>query len=258
MEEKFHIVSSKFPIYRYPKIGRSPQEMRHGLVCVGTNADNLDYGSTKKTDKVSPDSQVMERGRLMPEWLTKLSSVKELVFQPRILGGIWFFGVLLIVLPTSLYGDETISNLILTYRGWIIFITMGTFSVWMSSVLPTIIATKIKKYKSRKKLKERKQIALDFLATLAYEERMLISFCIDNNQQTITMPYVSPVASGLKSKGLLNAPMDGHLLSHSFTIPHFVWKHIVENKIDLASDDRQKDRDFEKVRNRIIDGMRVC
>ena len=157
---------------------------------------------------------------MWPDWL------KVLQLKPRFLFAFWFFSVLILFMPVSLADKLGITQIRESYRSWIGIATSGFFAIWIVQLWPSFKQW----WRSRRQQSE----ILKFVKTLSEDERLLLAYCLDRNQQTVRVDMFSPMgaaAASLHQKGLMEpAEGLGSAIDWPYTIPTFVWKYLQAHK----------------------------
>ena len=152
-----------------------------------------------------------------PDWL------KVIQLKPRFLFGIWGLGALLLFLPDktiSVFGAVALRD---SYRPWIGVTTLAAFVFWVVQLVPHM-----HQYISR--WKQRREV-IRSLESLSEEEWLILAYCMERNQRTITLTLADRVAGSLMAKGLLvMASGLGNQLAWPNTIPTHLWKHLSKDK----------------------------
>lgn len=173
--------------------------------------------------------------------------IKIFELKPRYLFAVWFFGALLLLLPsyiTDRFGFTAITN---SYRGWIGLATLAVFTLWIVQMWSWYEERKEKgKVKSEAEAKAQAEArqqeeqlaqahveALRSLSTLSAGEQRLIMYALYNNQQTVVTRFTDQAAQALRSKRLLVAAGQGDAFNFPFTIPNFVWDHLQKHKAEF-------------------------
>ena len=167
-----------------------------------------------------------------PDWL------KVIQLKPRFLFGIWLIGALILFLPQKAAEGFGFLNIREHYRGWIGIGTISAFAFWCIQLIPLF-----SNYRSTTKYKTG---VTQSLSSLSQEEWFLVAYCLNRNQQTITLELTHRAARALVAKGIfIAADGVGNSLSWPYTIPNFLWNHIkanghlIFNKLSPADDQLQ-------------------
>lgn len=173
-----------------------------------------------------------------PDWL------KLIQLKPRFLFGIWLVGVLVLFIPETVAGKFGIDVLRNNYRAWIGLATLAAFAFWVVQLIPG--------FQQRRLAKLRKKEVLKSLDSLSSEEWFLLAYCLHRGQQTICLKMGDKAATALCQKGLLVCGTGvGDPLGWPFTIPMFVWEHLLVNRSrylpnPLPPELEQSFRDFDQ------------
>lgn len=152
-----------------------------------------------------------------------LDWLKAIQLKPRFLFGIWLLGMLVIFLPDSLAMSFGIVEARIALQPWIGLGTLAAFSFWVIQLIPSLSS-----YWRKRKFKRQIIRALDFTSP---EEWVLLAYCLRQNQQTITLSLVDRAAGSLTARGILEpAGGVGNQLAWPYTIPTFLWKHLLKNR----------------------------
>lgn len=149
--------------------------------------------------------------------------LKAIQLKPRFLFGIWFLGMLVLFLPDFVAARFGIVEARIALQPWIGLGTLAAFSFWVIQLIPSLSSY-------WRKLKVRRQIirALDFTSP---EEWVLLAYCLKQNQQTVTLSLVDRAAKSLAARGILEpAGGVGNQLAWPYTIPTFLWIHLLKNR----------------------------
>jgi hypothetical protein len=159
----------------------------------------------------------------MSAWIDWL---KVIQLQPRFLFGFWFLGGLILFLPIGIAETLGIQEARIGLRSWIGFGTLAAFAFWLVQLYP-----EYQKYRAARMY--RKQV-IRALSALCPEEWVMLGYCLDQNQQTITPSIADSVAGALLARGLLERPTGvGTLLAWPHTIPDFVWDYLKAHRDDF-------------------------
>ena len=145
--------------------------------------------------------------------------LKVIQLKPRFLFGLSLVGLLLIFFPDALAAKFGFGEIRGTYRGWIGVGTIIAFAFWLVQLVPAWLQMRdAKRYRSE---------VLGRIESLSPEEWLLLAFCVNRSQQTLTLEVTHRAANALKAKGLLAmAGGVGNQLAWPYTVPGFVWSHI--------------------------------
>jgi len=161
------------------------------------------------------------------EWL------KVIQLKPRFLFGLYVIGLLLLFFPdgwATKFGFQVIRE---SFRGWIGIGTLGAFAFWLVQLIPF--------WKEARIIKKHRTSVIDSISSLSTDELLLLAFCIDRNQRTLTLEFTHRVANALKSKGLLVAATGaGNGLAWAFTVPSFVWEYLQKNQESIFPESELK------------------
>jgi len=175
-----------------------------------------------------------------PDWL------KLIQLKPRFLFGIWFFGALLLFLPDRIAVGFGIVELRGTLRGLIGLLTLLAFTFWFVQLLPL--------WHTRRIVKRARAQAFRSLQSLSAEEWLLVAYCLNRQQQTITLELTHAAAGALKAKGIfVMAGGVGNSLAWPFTVPDFLWDYLRANPHVIFNDpnDPQLQARFEGIEHHI-------
>lgn len=154
------------------------------------------------------------------EWL------KVIQLKPRFLFGLLVLGLMLLLFPDSWatrFGFQGIRD---SFRGWIGIGTLCALAFWLIQLIPF--------WRETRAIKRHKASVIDAISSLSPEEQMLLAFCVDRNQRTLTLEITHRVANALKSKGMLVAATGtGNSLAWAFTIPSHLWDYLQQNRESL-------------------------
>lgn len=156
----------------------------------------------------------------MSAWIDWL---KVIQLKPRFLFGFWFLGGLILFLPVGIAETLGIQEVRIGLRSWIGLATLAAFAFWLVQLYPVY-----QQYRARRKYREQ---VIRALASLSPEEWVMLGYCLDQNQQTITPSIVDSVAGALLARGLLERPGGvGNQLAWPHTIPDFLWDHLQSHR----------------------------
>lgn len=177
-----------------------------------------------------------------PDWL------KLIQLKPRFLFGIWLLGALLLFLPQPIAAAFGIIEIRDAIRGWIGLLTLLAFTFWIVQLLPL--------WHTRRAVKRARAQAFRSLQSLSAEEWLLVAYCLNRRQQTITLELTHAAAGALKAKGIfIMAGGVGNTLAWPFTIPDFLWDYLNRNPhVILAGidpNDPQLQARFEEIEHHI-------
>jgi hypothetical protein len=83
------------------------------------------------------------------------------------------------------------------------------------------------------------------LQRLSPSEKAILAYCLDHGQDTVTLQFGDPIASGLEAKGLLWASPTGKLLRWSFTVSQFAWHRLQRDPSVLQIRDPREGHAFD-------------
>jgi hypothetical protein len=149
--------------------------------------------------------------------------LKAIQLKPRFLFGIWLLGTLVLFLPENVAARFGIVEARIALQPWIGLGTLAAFSFWVIQLIPSL-----SDYWLKRKFKRQIIRALDFMSP---EEWVLLAYCLKQNQQTVTLSLVDRAAGSLTARGILDrAGGVGNQLAWPYTIPTFLWKHLLKNR----------------------------
>jgi len=155
------------------------------------------------------------------DYLDKL--LKTLNLEPRFLLGLSIFGYVLLSNPYWIIYNMGLQPLVNEYRAWIAFITLFTTIFFFIQLIPWV--------KDKITFRQYKKKLLNELKSLSQEEKVLLLYCIEKNQKTISLPISHSVANRLKSKGIVE--MDngsGNATAWAFNINDIIWQKLQKDK----------------------------
>ena len=151
----------------------------------------------------------------LPDWL------KVIQLKPRFLFGLRLVGTLLLFLPDGFAGSLGIKTIRENYRGWIGIGTLAAFAFWLVQLIP--------EYKTARNTNKRRDEVIRSISSLSSDERFLFAFCLNRNQQIVTLEITHRIAGALVAQNMIMASGVGNQLAWPFTVPDFLWQHIVAN-----------------------------
>lgn len=156
----------------------------------------------------------------MPNFLSDW--IKAIQMHPRFLFGISLVGIIFLAAPAGLMESVGLTELRTHYKAWV---AVGTLisAVFFFIQLTPILIEKLAQQKLRK-------ARIASLSTLSVEEWVMISYCLEHNEQTIARPVTDRIASGLAARGLLVMAARGAINAAPFSIPTYIWNHLQENR----------------------------
>jgi hypothetical protein len=120
---------------------------------------------------------------------------------------------------------------------------LGTLPTWVRGVFVIVaLMASLRLWNlgfARFRAWQQRRAILAQLDNLSTSEIELLAEQIANNEQTFSARFDSPVAAGLRSKGLALRSDTGHLLGYPHTIPDFVWNELRRHR---AVEDKGKAR----------------
>ncbi len=177
-----------------------------------------------------------------PDWL------KVIQLKPRFLFGLWLCGALILFLPDTAANALGMHIIRQTYRGWIGLGTLAAFSFWLVQLIPL--------YHGKRRAKKIRAQIIGSLNSLSPEEWLLIAYCLERNQQTLTLEITHRAAGALSAKGIfVRSAGIGNQLAWPYTIPDFLWhyltanRHVIFNGIEPS--DPQLQAKFEEIEGHI-------
>jgi hypothetical protein len=176
---------------------------------------------------------------VLPDWLS-FDSLKDIVFNPRVLFVICFVGLLLLFLPATYLNYFGLTVFRDEYRKWIGLATLLTIVLLVTQFVSYIWAHMHGKRSARKSIAHR----LQSLDTLTRGEWFILQHCLDRSEQTVFLSFGDPHAMSLCNKGLLKPARTGHTWNYPFTIPDFVWSHLQELRPQIIPSDPEQLRAF--------------
>jgi len=148
--------------------------------------------------------------------------LKTIQLKPRFLFGLWLVGMLLLFFPDGWATKFGFRSIVEHYRGWMGLGTITAFAFWLVQLVPS--------WRKARAVKRCRQRAIESLAALSSDELLLLGFCLNRNQRTLTLEVTHRAANALKAKGLLEmASGSGNIAAWSYTVPDFVWDHLCRN-----------------------------
>ncbi len=170
--------------------------------------------------------------------------IQAIKLQPRFLFGISILGLILLFNPFNVIPFLSLESFVVEYRKWIGFTTLLAIVFFFVQLVPLLKKFYYKKQYSKRIVEE--------LEALSKEEKVLLLYCIDNNQKTISLPLSHPIANSLKSKGILQMAIGtGNITSWAFNINHDVWKKLNKDRELLT--DGLSEQEIRHIVNRIFD-----
>ncbi|HWA09529.1 MAG TPA: super-infection exclusion protein B [Opitutaceae bacterium] len=155
-----------------------------------------------------------------PDWL-KITQLRA-----RFLFVIWFVSGFVLFAPDRWLFAFGLLDFRRAQLHWIGIVTLTTFVLWVVQVFEFFVR--------KAKTNNFKKNALAALNALSHPEFIIIAYCLRNRQQTITLEVTHQYAHALAQKGLLVAASGaGNSLAWPFTIPPFVWDHLLETEEQL-------------------------
>jgi len=161
----------------------------------------------------------------MAEWpeIVKLALRPRYSFCLCVTSGI----ILLAPLPEFLFLDTVQGS----YAPFIGIVFIFTLLVWIVEIF--IVGGK--KIRSRSADKHKKEEVLSHLDSLSRDECFLLARALELKQQTVRWRVDADEVSSLIAKGLLDkVPHDSTYGSKPYTIPRFVWSHLLNHKEEIA------------------------
>lgn len=175
--------------------------------------------------------------------------LKIFELKPRYFFALALIGVLALYLPQNVKDTLGITQLVDTYRSIIGVVTLVSFVLWLVQLQPWELVFG---------LIERRNFKKEFvnkLADLAYNERILLAYCVSRRKQTIHLNMTHAVATSLRAKGFLGYVEGGvYVTSMPFSIYPHVWKELVKHKNDLLPKEDWDDPKLEEILKN-IDGQ---
>ena len=145
--------------------------------------------------------------------------IKAIQLKARYLFGIWFAGALILFSPISLADKMGITNFRQTHKHWIGLATIVAFVFWFISIWGI--------FHNYRKRQKREAAILEKVKFLSPEEKTILAYCVDRQQQSISLEITEKSASLLSQKGLLIKGSGVHdVLYWPHTIPDFLWSHL--------------------------------
>jgi hypothetical protein len=152
-----------------------------------------------------------------PDWL------KVMQLKPRFLFGILLLGILILFMPLGLANTLGIGDIRNSLRPWIGLGTLSAFSFWLIQLIP--------KYQYFRRSRRYRAEMIRSLKSISPEEWILLAYCLERNQQTITLSIVDRYAGSLVARGILErAGGIGNQLAWPYTIPTYLWAHLLTNR----------------------------
>ena len=163
-----------------------------------------------------------------------LDFIKEILLKPTLLFAAWFVGALLLFVPSKYLDYLALTWFRDEYRKWIGPATLVAFAAWVSQVAAQHLWPWIqfKKWSWKSKLESLKHVN-----SLSPDKLAVLLFCLSRDQRTIVLPCYDPVASSLRTKGLLEPARDGTLFQYPHTIPAHVWTNLQSRREELLPAD---------------------
>ena len=165
---------------------------------------------------------------------------------PRHLFGICVLGLFLLFSSSnvlSIFGIETIVN---DHRAFIGLLTLFSFVFFIIQLIPAIS----KKYR----LHQYKKQLLNELYSLSKEEKVLLLYCLANNQKTISLPISHSVANRLKSKGILIMSRGTeNILAWSYNMQNDIWNKL--QKYELILLDNLTEPEMQRITQKIFSNL---
>lgn len=149
--------------------------------------------------------------------------LKVIELKPRFLFAIWLVGSLVIFLPEPVAERLGTQEIRETLSPWLGLGTLAAFSFWLVQLIPL--------YREIRARQRYRAAAIRALDSISPEEWVLVAYCLKQNQQTITLSMIDREACSLEARGLLQrADGIGNRLSWPYTIPTFLWEHLLTNR----------------------------
>ncbi|MFY9101054.1 super-infection exclusion protein B [Aliarcobacter cryaerophilus] len=165
---------------------------------------------------------------------------------PRHLFGICVLGLFLLFSSSnvlSIFGIETIVN---DHRAFIGLLTLFSLVFFIIQLIPAIS----KKYR----LHQYKKQLLNELYSLSKEEKVLLLYCLYNNQKTISLPISHSVANRLKSKGILIMSRGTeNILACPYNIHNDIWNKL--QKYELILLDNLTEPEIQRITQKIFSNL---
>jgi hypothetical protein len=99
---------------------------------------------------------------------------------------------------------------------------LAAFAFWLVQLIPA--------YESNREAKKLRGKVIGSLNSLSPDEWLLVAYCLDRNQRTLTLELSHRAAGALAAKGILvRAAGVGNQLAWPFTIPDFLWEYLTEH-----------------------------
>jgi hypothetical protein len=154
--------------------------------------------------------------------------LKILELKPRhIFGALLFLGILIFV-PKNLaekLGIFAFRQTIDLYLG-VAFI--GLFCLWLVQIYPIL--------QNKFLTKHYQKAILGKLETLSQDEWLLLTYCLEKHQQTVSLEFTDRDATALATKGLLKRPSGSFdVLAWPFMVPDYVWKELLNQRESFVS-----------------------
>jgi hypothetical protein len=181
---------------------------------------------------------------VLSDWL-KLDSLKDVVFNPRVIFVICFVGTLLLFLPSNYLDYFGLTAFRDEYRKWIGLATVLTFALLVTQLGSYVWLRLHGKRSTRRERGKR----LQSLETLSRGEWFILLHCLDRGEQTVFLSFGDPHAMSLCDKGLLLPAQTGHTWNFPFTIPDYVWNHLQEIKTQILPSSPQELEAFRNLWN---------
>ena len=176
------------------------------------------------------------------EYIEKFFQVIHLT--PRHLFGICVLGLFLLFSSSNVlskFGIETIVN---DYRAFIGLLTLFSLVFFIIQLIPAIS----KKYR----LHQYKKQLLNELYSISKEEKVLLLYCLANNQKTISLPISHSVANRLKSKGILiMSGGAGNMTAWAYNIDDDIWEKIKQDHSVLSNG--MTEQEMKRINDEIFD-----
>jgi hypothetical protein len=151
-----------------------------------------------------------------PDWL------KVIQLKPRFLFGLWLLGALILFLPGGIADQLGVTEIRKNFRGWIGLGTLAAFAFWWVQLIP--------RFQAKRGAKHFRERAFRSLASLSAEEWLLVAYCLNRGQQTITLEIGHRAAGALTAKGIfVMASGANNSLAWPYTMPSFLWDELRKN-----------------------------
>lgn len=156
----------------------------------------------------------------MSSWADLL---KVIQLKPRFLFGMWILGALILFMPIGIAETLGIGDIRESIRPYLGLGTLAAFSFWLVQLIPH--------YRTLRARQRYRANLLRTLDSISPEAWTLLAYCLEMNQQTITLEITDRTANALRAQGILRrAGGAASILAWPYTIHADVWEHLLRNR----------------------------